>query len=590
MPRAYAIRDWNPTERSFRIVASTSNPVRCVEEGPDGKPVEFLEALEGWNTARFEKNPIILESHDADDIDAGIGLGSELKQLPDGGLEMKVTLAPANAAPRTAELEQKIQAGILRGVSVGFEYGTRTDEQRNGQAVRVYRNNVLNEVSLCLIPKDEDALVVAQTDEERARERVSSAGKLLAASRQPRTDAADEATVNRFDFVGSVGKFERTQVGGLRIPARLTRTGVLQYRRPDGTIRRELRHPDEVFNADSLETLNGATVTDLEHHRGLLNVHNWKDATLGHAEEIRQDGNYVEADLIVNDASAIADIENGRLHDISCGYSCRLDAEPGVYNGEPYDVIQRRIRYNHVAVLPKGKGRAGTDVALRLDSSDAELIGEQDESNTMAEVTKRVIRIDGKDLEYGSEPHIKHLEDAHLADLAKHEKATADLQTRVDAAEGKATAAETRAKKAETELDAEKNGDEAKARRKTRERLLRRAIRALVMEDDDEEKMDALDEELSELSDKDIMLRVLRTDAAYADDKALDGKPEPYIQALFDGLTRNGVTRSDGIDSVTRSLERVKRGDNGGTSEDPVSKARAQMNKTSQEAWKQPLS
>lgn len=587
MPRAYAIRDWNATERSFRIVASTANPVRCSEVGPDGQPVEFLEALEGWNTARFEKNPIILESHDADDIDAGIGLGSELKQLPDGGLEMKVTLAPVSAAPRTAELEQKIQAGILRGVSVGFDYGARTDEQRNGQAVRVYRNNILNEVSLCLIPKDEDALVVAQTDEERAKARVSSAGKLLAASRQPRTDAADEDSVNRFDFIGSVGKFERTQVGGLRIPARLTRTGVLQYRRPDGSIRRELRHPEEVFNSDSLATLAGATVTDLEHHRGLLNVHNWKDATLGHAEEVRQDGKFVEADLVINDARAIADVENGRLHDISCGYSCRLDAEPGVWNGEPYDVIQRRIRYNHVAVLPKGKGRAGTDVALRLDSNDAELIGE-DESNPMAEVTKRVIRIDGKDLEYGSEQHIKHIEDAHLADLAKHEKTVSELQTRCDAAEGKAAACETRAKKAEADLESEKNGEEARARRKTRERLLRRAIRALITEEEDEEKMDALDEELTELSDKEIMLRVLRADAAYADDKDLDGKPEPYIQALFDGLTKKGVTRTDGIDSVVKTVEREKRRDTGGA-KDPLVDARRKMNERAANAWKQPL-
>jgi len=595
MPRAYSIRDWNPVERSFRVVASTSNPVRCFEwDEKAGKLVEFWEALEGWNTARFEKNNIIVESHAAEDINAGIGLGTELQSTGDGGLEMKVTLAPALAAPRTLELEEKIKAGILRGVSVGFDYGTRTDEERGGKLVRVYRNNILTEVSLCLIPKDEDALLVDETDEQRAAARVSNAGKLLA-SRKVRTDAADDPdAVTRFDFLGSVGKFEKTQVGGLRVPARLTRTGVLPYRRPDGTVRRELRLPEEVFNADSLSSLHDATVTDLEHHRGLLNVHNWKDATLGHAAEIRRDGDFVEADLLINDAGAIADIENGRLHDISCGYSCKLDASPGVWNGEPYDVIQRRIRYNHVAVLPKGKGRAGPDVALRLDAKDAECVEAEDNqgNDTMAEnSSKRVIRIDGKDLDYGSEAHIKHLEDAHLADLQKGEIALKEVQTRCDAAEGKAKDAETRAKKAEEEA----TGEGAKAKRKDRNRLLRRAFRALskmVTEDEDttetEDKMDALDDELSELSDKDVMLRVIRADAAYADDKSLDDKPEAYIQAIFDGLSKRGVTRTDGIDSVPRAFERVKRLDTR-ESKDPIDVSRAKSNKTMQDAWKTPL-
>ena len=595
--RSYAIRDWNPVERSFRILASTPNPVRCFEWDPKTeKLVEFWEALVGWNLARFEKNNLILESHGAGMIDSAVGLGTEAKETEDGGLEMKVTLAPASAGKRVTELEEKIKAQLLRGVSVGFDYGERTDEERDGKTVRVYRNNTLSEVSLCLIPKDEDALLTEQTDEKRKQAKVSNAGKLLAYSRKTRTDANDDPeAVTRTDFIGSISKFERTQVGGLRVPARLTRTGVLHYKRPDGTIRRELRLASEVFNADSLQSLHGATITDLEHHRGLLNTFNWKDATLGHTEEIRKDGNYVEADLVVNDARAIADIENGRLHDISCGYSCRLDAEPGVFEGEPYDVIQRRIRYNHVAVLPKGKGRAGPDVALRLDAKDAECVEALDqEESTMADPTKRVIRIDGKDLDYGSPEHIKHLEDAHLADLQKAETDNKALVARCDAAEGKAKDAETRAKKAEDDAKEATEGDGAKAKRKKSDQLRRRALRALSKviaeddEDEDEEKMDALDDELAAMSDKDVMLKVIRADAAYADDKEIGDKPEPYIQAIFDGLTKRGVTRTDGIDSATKALDRVKRVNPGG--KDPADESRARMNKNAQEAWTKPLS
>lgn len=566
---SYTIQGWNDVERSFLVVASTPTPIKRSEWDPaagikddsgvpQGAMVEFWEALEGWNLERFAKNPIILESHDAGDIDAGIGLGSEIVQTADGGLTMKVTLAPLSASARSGELEQKIKAGILRGVSVGYDYGERSDEEREGKPTRVYKNNELCEVSLCLVPADADGLVRARTD-------------------------SAEGSESRFDFIGSVGKFTRTAVGGIVVPARLTRTGILEYRRPDGTVRRELRLPDEVFNTESLGTLNGATVTNLDNHRGLLTAANWKSATLGHASEVRRDGKYVSAELHINDPATVAEVENKRLHDISCGYSCKLDHEAGVWEGQPYDAIQRNIRYNHVAVLPKGKGRAGPDVALRFDSRDAECVEAQQKDNIM---TERVIRVDGKDLVYGSEPHIKHLEDAHLADLAKGESKAKELQTRCDSLEAERDVARTDAKKALADLKDEKDGEKAKSRRRSRERLLRRAVKLLATESDDEDdKMDALDE----LSDRDLQLKVIRSDANYKDDKSLDEKSDDYVSAIFDAVSKK-FTRSDGIDSVVNTVEAVKRLDAKGTSveDKAVADARAEMNKRLQNQWRTP--
>lgn len=42
----------------------------------------------------------------------------------------------------------------------------------------------------------------------------------------------------------------------------LTRTGVFPYRNPDGTIRHELRPPEDVFHTGSLHTLKGVPITD----------------------------------------------------------------------------------------------------------------------------------------------------------------------------------------------------------------------------------------------------------------------------------------------------------------------------------------
>lgn len=597
MPTAsYSLRDWNETDRSFRVVASTAKPIRRFEWNPQTEKLEeYWEALEGWNFRRFEKNPLVFESHNTDTSDCVIGTASDFRETEDGGLEMKITLAPTSANERTAVLEQRIKQGLLRGVSVGWEYGARTDEERGGRTVRVYRGNILLEVSLVPIPADEDALVEADADDEtRAKERVSNAGRLLAQARKPRSDAREDGAVARFDFIGRVGKFERTQVGGIRVKARLTRTGILEYRRPDGTIRRELRLPEEVFNTDSLATLHGAPVTDLANHRALITPDNWRAATRGHTEGIRKDGKYVEAELVVNDADTVRAIERGDLHDISCGYVCKLDFQPGVYEGQPYDAIQRNIRYNHVAVLPKGVGRAGTDVALRLDAKDAVCV-EADSNN--GEEPMRVIRIDGKDVEYGSEQHIKHIEEAHLRDIEKFEAEKKELQTKLDKAEGEKAVAKKRAeeleeeerkREAEEKEREEKRAKAEKARARKLARLATQALRLLSEDDEDEEKMDARLDKLLDLSERDLMIECIRTDARWKD-ADFEGRGDEYVQAIFDAVVRDHK-RVDGIDSVVRTAETVKRSDARETSkESPAEKARREREARNRDAWKQPL-
>lgn len=53
--------------------------------------------------------------------------------------------------------------------------------------------------------------------------------------------------------------------------------------------------------------------------------------------------------------------------ELSCGYWCAYDFTPGVYNGQPYDAVQRRIRGNHLALVDEG--RMGPEVAV-LDCAD----------------------------------------------------------------------------------------------------------------------------------------------------------------------------------------------------------------------------
>lgn len=159
-----------------------------------------------------------------------------------------------------------------------------------------------------------------------------------------------------------------TTQGFRRITASVAKTGVLKYRQPDGTVRRELRLPEEVFAPESLATLLGAPVT-LRHCVGLVNPDNVRAARVGgQIGEVRQDGDCVVTQLQIEDSDALSQIDEKKLQEISPGYNCKLEWKAGIWKGEPYDCIQRQIVYNHFGLGPKAWGRAGADLRLHLDS------------------------------------------------------------------------------------------------------------------------------------------------------------------------------------------------------------------------------
>lgn len=186
-----------------------------------------------------------------------------------------------------------------------------------------------------------------------------------------KSDAADR--VQRWDLsTGKIEKRSKTPSGGLAITGNLARVGVQRYRLPDGTVRREYRPPEEVFSPDSLASFHGAPLT--EDHPGRVDPANWKRHTVGHvAAPGERDGRFVRDTLHVQHGATIHKADTGELRELSCGYECRIDPTSGITpDGEPFDVIQRDIRVNHVALGPEGWGRAGRDVRMHLDGGVSE--------------------------------------------------------------------------------------------------------------------------------------------------------------------------------------------------------------------------
>ena len=71
---------------------------------------------------------------------------------------------------------------------------------------------------------------------------------------------------------------------------------------------------------------------------------------------------YLDSDMSVWDAKAIAGIETGDMQELSCAYRYVAVMESGEYEGEPYDGRMTEIKGSHVCLVPNG--RAGSDVLV----------------------------------------------------------------------------------------------------------------------------------------------------------------------------------------------------------------------------------
>jgi hypothetical protein len=178
-------------------------------------------------------------------------------------------------------------------------------------------------------------------------------------------------TTRRFD-AAEIGKnVRRDERGFLQVPAYVTRVGVQAYKRADGSTVLELRPPEEVFSYESLDTLRSAPVTD-GHPAEDVDPSNVDKLEIGLVGSYSySSGPFVDTTLSIRRGDSIKKVESGELFEASCGYSCDIEQTPGTWNGQRYDQIQRNIRYNHVALGPRGWARGGRDVSLRLDAADA---------------------------------------------------------------------------------------------------------------------------------------------------------------------------------------------------------------------------
>jgi hypothetical protein len=336
-----------------------------------------------------------------------------------------------------------------------------------------------------------------------------------------------------------------TPEGYIRAKAVVTRAGVFSYANADGSERKELRLPEDVFHSDAISTMRLIPVTNGHPHEKLVTAENAKRLAVGFTGDIvEQDGDHVLANLVITDAETVKIVKEQGRRELSLGYTVDLIPQEGEYNGERYDYKQTNIRYNHLALVDNA--RAGSAARIKLDGDDAVQI---DGEKVMA--NKRKIKIDAidymvdepvaayiersrdrdKDGDVDSDDHVRHLEDnvRNLTDELERVRRELDMQKdELERArkERDMMAAERDSMKTAGEMDSKDmmKKDSADFHKAVSERVKLIKTASAFLPNSEIERLD-------NASSMDIKKAVIKASKKHIN---LDGKSDVYTETMFD--------------------------------------------------------
>jgi uncharacterized protein len=234
-----------------------------------------------------------------------------------------------------------------------------------------------------------------------------SCGAMDAAPPQPAKDSNSiSVTVSEPATLVLDGDFKprKTSQGFLLAFSRIARSGIQLYKGSeigsDGKDELRVYRPSkEVFSRKSLQSYAGVPITN-GHPPTMVDAVNWRKFAIGEiGEDVVRDGEFVRVPMMLRDAEAIKDYEDGKA-ELSLGYTMDLRLEPGTTpRGEAYDAVQTDIRANHLALVNAARGgpalRIGDDamntkqivvdgLTVSLDARDAEVVSRFIEKQTKA--------------------------------------------------------------------------------------------------------------------------------------------------------------------------------------------------------------
>lgn len=367
----------------------------------------------------------------------------------------------------------------------------------------------------------------------------------------------------------SVGDMKETQEGYLVATARVARTGVQHYLaselgdiainagfKPDDVVS-VYRHPDEVFAKDSLASITRLPVT-IDHPADDVTAENWSQLSVGDTgDAYATEPEWIVVNPMLKDAKAVKASKTTHRQ-ISMGYSAEIVKARDGLNA---DFEQRRIRYNHLALVPAA--RAG-EMARIGDSWGATSLTDFQPGNSPKHQGGRMA--DTKPVVLGDKA-------VHVADtdVSAVEQYKADMTKKLGDAELARKAAidakdaELGALKVELQKAKDAANIDVDALVAARTELL--------------SQVKAIDSAITTAGKSDAELRKAAV-ASKLGDAALAGASEAEIKGMFTVLARDAATSSNPVRTVlAQGLQRM--GDSASLQDAALAKANSDMN-----AWR----
>lgn len=170
-----------------------------------------------------------------------------------------------------------------------------------------------------------------------------------------------------FTDTSPIGTFKDTADGYIVATSRIARAGVQEYLASEiglvgDHIVRVNRPESEVFHKDTFASLARVPVT-VGHPSEPVTADNWSDLAVGEVgDSVLRDGDYVVVNPMIKDTRGVGAAKTTH-QEISMGYTADLKA----VDHKDYEFEQTNIRYNHLALVPRG--RAGSKARI-ADSAD----------------------------------------------------------------------------------------------------------------------------------------------------------------------------------------------------------------------------
>lgn len=341
-------------------------------------------------------------------------------------------------------------------------------------------------------------------------------------------------------FLGiKIDSMELDNNGFLRIKdARVARTGVLRYLSGN-----EYRDAKEVFSEEHMNSLDGLPLTN-DHPPALLNSLTASRYQVGSMSNPRQDSNgtHILADILVTDAKAIREIQNGKS-ELSMGYVSNDIPNIGVFDGLSYQTEQTALMGNHLAIVKQGRcgSSCRMDNAINLDELDGVTILE---TKAEKEFSMAKVKIDGVEYEVADNALAKAIGDN-----------MASSTTKVDSAEAQVVAATAERDNLQGKLDAtQEELVSAKASKMDADKI-NEMVQETIITASQALKLDAKFDTTGK-TPIDIMRGIVG-------DKA-DGKSDDYVRGIFETkVDAMSDEKAGGLNSAGNSDEEEE-------SEDPT--------------------